>query len=203
MTRGERFDIDSIKPKIERIVSGFDRYLDGYPARTNESMHRVMGPVPMILDGARTRKESVQTLMGRAVRMHEMRAKGYLPPKALEALEKATNELLELCNDVPPIAVTKVTERIRYSVYYERRKKGIEWFEQTLVEFIDFLRQRYADDAALAEAWNEKGLTLNTVRFPSNKAYQEGNETKKKDIDEFRGRSDTELLIVDEGEDDE
>lgn len=205
MTKGERFDIDSIKPKIEEIVGEFDRYLDEYPARTATSMHGLMGPVPMILDGARVRKESVQTLMGRAVRMHEMRAKGYLPPSALEALEKATRELLELCNEVPAMAVTKVTERIRYSVYYERRKKRIELLEQTKQEFIDFLRERYADEAALARAWNEEGLTFDAVRFPSNKyaADINANETKKKDIDEFWGRTGAEQLIVDEEEGDE
>ncbi len=205
MTKGERFDIDSIKPKIEDIVDEFDRYLDEYPARTARSMHGLMGPVPMILDGARIRKESVQTLMGRAVRMHEMRARGYLPPSALEALEKATKKLLDLCNEVPTTAVTKVTERIRYSVYYERRKKGIKWLEQTKQEFVDFLRERYADAAALARAWNEEGSTFDTVRFPSNRdaAYINANETKKKDIDEFWGRSGAEQLIVDEEEDDE
>lgn len=205
MTKGERFSIDSIKPKIEEIVGEFDRYLDEYPARSARSMHGLLGPVPMILDGARVRKESVQTLMGRAIRMHEMRAKGYLPPTALEALEKATEQLLKLCNEVPAMAVTKVTERIRYSVYYERRKKGLEWLEQTKLDFIDFLRDRYDNEAALAQAWNTEDLTFGAVRFPSNsdKAYQEANETKKADIEGFWGRTSAERLIVDEEEGDE
>lgn len=95
-TSGERFDIEAIKPDIEEIVSGFDRYLDDYPVKTSRSMHSLLGPVPMILDGARVRKESVETLVGRAIRAHEMnpRAKGYLPPDALVALETATAKLL-------------------------------------------------------------------------------------------------------------
>src|SRR5436309_11748627 len=127
MNTGERFDLDSIRPNIEEIVAAFDRYLDEYPVKTAKSMHSLMGPVPMILDGARVRKESIQTLVGRAVRLHEMnpRSKGYLSPRALEALETATAKLLDLCNNrkrVPVTAVTKVTERLRYSIYYVRRK---------------------------------------------------------------------------------
>jgi hypothetical protein len=189
MTKGERFDIESVRPDIEEIVDAFDRYLDEYPVKTAKSMHSLMGPVPMILDGARIRKESVQTLVGRAVRVHEMnpRAKGYLPPSALEALEKATTKLLDLVKRVPVTAVTKVTERVRYSVYYARRKKAIEWLEQTRQEFINFLRSRYADDKALAQAWGEEGLTFDEVRFPSNKneAYRKANDAKKADIDAF------------------
>lgn len=202
MTTGERFDIEGIKPDIEEIVKAFDRYLDDYPVKTSRSMHSLMGPVPMILDGARVRKESVATLVGRAVRAHEMnpRARGYLPPDALAALETATTKLLDLCQRVPVTAVTKVTERIRYSVYYLRRKKGIEWLEKTRQEFINFLRQRYEDDNALATAWNEPGLLLEKVYYPSknNKAYKDANTAKKADIDAFHNLPIAERSIIDE-----
>ena len=200
MTRGERFDIDTIRPEIESIVNAFDRYLDDYPAKTAKSMHSLMGPVPMILDGARVKKESAQALVGRAVRAHEMnpRTKGYLPPRALEALETATTKLLDLCNRVPVTAVTKVTERIRYSVHYVRRKKGIEWLEQTRQEFISFLRGRYPDVESLAAAWAEKDLTFDGVRFPSQKndAYKKANAAKKGDIDAFIALPAAERLIT-------
>lgn len=190
MTKGERFEIDSLRNDIEEIVRAFDRYLDEYPVKTAKSMHSLMGPVPMILDGARVWKESVQTLVGRAVRAHEMnpRTKGYLAPGALEALETATTKLLDLCSRVPETAVTKVTERIRYSTYYARRKKGVEWLERTRLEFVKFLRGKYTDDAALASSWGEKDTTLTGVRFPSqkNEAYKNASTTKKADIDAFR-----------------
>jgi hypothetical protein len=207
MTKGERFDIDSIRADIDAIVSAFDRYLDEYPVKTAKSMHSLMGPVPMILDGARVRKESVQTLVGRAVRMREMnpRTKGYLPPSALEALETATTKLLDLCNRVPVTAVTKVTERIRYSVYYARRKKGVEWLEQTRLAFVQFLRGKYADDAALAAAWGEKDVTLGGMRFPSqnNDAYRKANAAKKADIDQFRSLPEAERFAEEEEDDNE
>jgi hypothetical protein len=204
MNMGERFDIDSIRSDIDQIVADFDRYLDDYPVKTAKSMHSLMGPAPMILDGARVRKESLQTLVGRAVRMHEMnpRTKGYLAPGALEALEGATAKLLDLCERIPVTAVTKVTERIRYSIYYERRKKGIRWMEDTRQSFIAYLRNKYADDTALAAAWNEKGAALAEVRFPSqkNEAYRRGNTAKKADIDAFRTLPEAERFAEEEDE---
>jgi len=207
MTTGGRFDIDSIRPDIEEIVNAFDRYLDDYPVKTAKSMHSLMGPVPMILDGARVRKESLQTLVGRAVRAHEMnpRTQSYLSPKALEALETATTKLLALCSRVPATAVTKVTERIRYSVYYARRKKGIEWLEQTRQEFINFLRGRYPSDAALVQAWGQGDMTLEKVSFPSinNEGYKKANSKKKADIDDFRALTPAERIVTDEEEENE
>jgi hypothetical protein len=189
MTKGERFEIETVRPKLEAITDAFDRYLEEYPVKTAKTMHGLMGPVPMILDGARVRKEDAKTLVGKAVRMHEMnpKTKGYLSPAALEALEVATNNLLELCKSVPVTAVTKVAERIRYNVYYARRKKAIEWLEQTRKEFINFLRGRYLNDAALVKAWGETDLTFDTVRFPSRsgKAFTRANDAKKKDIADF------------------
>jgi hypothetical protein len=207
MNKGERFDIDSIRPDIEAIVGAFDRYLDEYPVKTARSMHSLMGPVPMILDGARVRREGLQTLLGRAVRAHEMnpRTKGYLPPSALEALETATSKLLELCNYVPVTVVTKVTERIRYSVYYGRRKKGVEWLEQTRLAFVSFLRGKYADDSTLAAAWGEKDATLDGARFPSrnNDAYRKAGAAKKTDIDTFRALPEAERFAEQEEDDNE
>ena len=207
MTRGGRFDIETVRPKIEAIVDAFDRYLEEYPVKTARTMHGLMGPVPMILDGARVRKEDAQTLVGRAVRAHEMnpRTRGYLSPAALEALETATRELLALCAEVPVTAVTKVAERIRYNVYYTRRKKAIERLEEIRNDFIRFLRGRYGDDSALATAWAEKDLTLDGVRFPSRTgdSFAKANNAKKQDITDFWASVGTEEVVEEEEEENE
>jgi hypothetical protein len=204
MTKGERFDIETVRAKIEAIADSFDSYLEEYPVKTLKTMHGLMGPVPMILDGARVRKEDAKTLVGKAMRMHEMnpKTKGYLSPRALEAIETATNDLLELCKSVPVTAVTKVTERIRYNVYYTRRKKAIEWLEQTRKEFINFLRGRYGNDPALANAWGETDLTFDTVRFPSRtgKAFAQAHDTKKQDVTAFWALPVAERLVEEEEE---
>lgn len=202
VTKGRRFDLETVRPKIEHIADAFDRYLNEYRPKTTRTMHGVMGPVPMILDGARVRKEDAATLVGRAVRAHEMNEnnRGYLSPAALEALETGTQDLLALCSEVPITAVSKVTERVRYIVYYTRRKKAIEWLEQTRKAFIEFLKARYADEAALATAWGEKSLRFDDIRFPSqkNQAFRDANEVKKGDITSFWESIDTEPIIEEE-----
>ncbi len=207
VTKGERFDIETVPPKIERIADAFDRYLDEYNPKTRRTMHGVMGPVQRILDGARVRKEDAKTLVGRAVRAHEMNEnnRGYLSPSALEALETGTQDLLVLCNEVPITTVSKVTERVRYTVYYMRRKKDIEWLEQTRKTFIEFLRKRYADETTLTTAWGEKSLKFDDVRFPSrkNQAFKRANDVKKGDITSFWESTDTEPIIEEEEDDNE
>lgn len=207
VTKGDRFNIEDVRTTIEGVADAFNRYLDEYPPKTVRTMHGVMGPVPMILDGARVRKEDAKTLIGKAVRAHEMneKTKGYLSPSALQALEAGTQDLLTLCSKVPITAVSKVTERVRYTVYYARRKKAIEWLEQRRLEFIKFLQERYADEALLTEAWGEKSLKFDAVRFPSrnNKAFTQANEAKKSDITDFWESTDTEPIIDEEDDDDE
>ena len=202
ITKGKRFDLETVRPKIECIADSFNRYLDEYRAKTTRTMHGVMGPVQRILDGARVRKEDAATLVGRAVRAHEMNEnnRGYLSPAALEALEMGTRDLLALCNEVPMTTVSKVTERVRYTIYYARRKKSIEWLEQTRKAFIQFLRERYADETALTTAWGEKLSQFDDVRFPSrnNQAFRQANDVKKGDITSFWEFIGTEPIIEEE-----
>lgn len=192
--RGGQFDLDSVRPQMEAIVALFDQYLDEYPVKTAKSKHAVMGPTAKILERAATRKWDAQALTGYALRVHEMnpKARGYLSPKARQALEDATTQLVDLCRRVPVTAVAKVVERIDYSVYYTRRKKGIEWLENTRQMFIRFLRDKYGDDfGRLCDAWGEKDTkgiaSFADLRYPSDKsdAYKKAGAAKKNDIDAF------------------
>lgn len=187
ITKGERFNIDFLRGDIEEIVRAFDRYLDEYPVKTVKTMHGLIGPISMILDGARLRKEDLKTLVGKAIRVHEMNPKtqGYLSPSALEALETATAKLLELCRRVPVTAVSKITDRIRYNVYYIRRKKVIEKLEQIRQAFINFLRERYETDTALIQAWGEDGLTFDSLRYPGKREMQQATGRKREDFEAF------------------
>ncbi len=192
--RGGRFDLDSVRPKIESIVVQFDKYLDEYPVKTAKSKHGVMGPVAKVLERAQTRKWDAQALTGYALRAHEMnpKARGYLSPAARQALEEGTTQLVDLCREVPITAVAKVVERIDYSLYYVRRKKGIEWLENTRQMFVRFLQDRYNEDFdKLSAAWGEKDTkdisSFDEIRYPSDKseAYKKAGTVKKSDIDEF------------------
>jgi hypothetical protein len=106
-----------------------------------------------------------QALTGYALRVHEMnpKAKGYLSPTARQALEEGTAQLVALCREIPVTAVAKVVERIDYSLYYARRKKGIEWLESTRQMFIRYLQEKYGNDfGQLAAAWGDKWKALPT-----------------------------------------
>lgn len=107
-----------------------------------------------------------------------------------------------MCKEIPVTAISKVTERIRYNVYYARRKKSIEYLERTRNQFAEFLLKRYTNDAELAKAWNEDRLTFATVRFPSltNKEFTKANNIKKHDIAEFRELPSVEQVIDEEDE---
>jgi len=190
---GGRFDLDSIRPKIETIVVQFDKYLDEYPVKTAKSKHAVMGPVAKILERAQTRKWDAPALTGYALRVHEMNPKtrGYLSPAARQALEEGTAQLVSLCRDVPVTAVAKVVERIDYSLYYVRRKKGIERLENTRQMFIRFLQDKYTNNlGTLTDAWGKDAKDISTfdeLRYPSDKSetYKKAGAAKKSDIDKF------------------
>lgn len=190
---GGRFDIDSVRPRIEGIVTQFDKYLDEYPVKTAKSKHAVMGPVAKILERAQTRKWDAQALTGYALRVHEMnpRARGYLSPAARLALEDGTAQLVGLCREVPVTVVAKVVERIDYSLYYVRRKKGIERLESTRQMFVRYLQGKYNGSlAALTGAWGKDGEGIGAfdeIRYPSNKSetYKKAGAAKKGDTDEF------------------
>jgi len=191
---GGRFDLDSVRPKIEGIVAEFDKYLNDYPVKTAKSKHAVMGPVAKILERAQTRKWDAQALAGYALRVHEMnpKARGYLSPAARQALEEGTTQLVALCREVPVTAVAKVVERIDYSLYYVRRKKGIERLEDTRQMFIRFLKNKYKGNfSTLAATWGEKDVKeterFDDIRYPSDKSdvYKKAGDAKKGDVDEF------------------
>lgn len=191
---GGRFDLDSVRPRMEAIVGLFDKYLDEYPVKTAKSKHAVMGPVAKILERAATRKWDAQALTGYALRVHEMnpKAKGFLSLTARQSLEEGTAQLVSLCREIPVTVVAKVVERIDYSLYYARRKKGIEWLEKTRQMFVRFLHEKYGDDfGRLSAAWGEKdakGMTsFADARYPSDKsdAYKKSGSAKKVDVDTF------------------
>jgi hypothetical protein len=186
MTKDKRFDILYVHDDIEAIIAAFSEYLDGYPAKTERTMHGLMGPVPKILDGARIGKEDLKTLAGRAVRAHEMtRDSKYVSPGTIQALERGIGLLLALCEKTPESSLTKVIEQIRFGLYYVRRKKSIDRMEQVRQYFIKYLKEHYADDKSLADAWKEPNIDFETVYYPSKKQGEKATGKKKEDMEAF------------------
>lgn len=137
-------DEDKVEQLCAEVVGCYDRYLDHYPSKTYKSMHAVMGPVSRVLDLIKVKGASAEHAVGFALRMHEMnpRAAGYVSREAVAALEEGTQTLQELIKMVPAPQQSRALERIRYALYYRRRKKGLEWINSVLVAFAEFARDR-------------------------------------------------------------
>jgi len=189
--RVERFDLESVAPRIEAIRNDFDRYLDNYPVRTARSKHSLMGPVGKVLQEAKTGKWDAEALTGYALNIHlsNPRAKGFISQEAKEALRNGVSKLMTLLREVPPTAQDKILDRIDYGLYFIRRAKGLEWLESVRREFVQFLRDRYGSSEELAKAWGEKleniGQDFERIPYPSRRMFEEARGQKKKDIAEF------------------
>lgn len=202
------FDTSEAKPDIQAIVSAFDRYLDDYPVKSAKSKHGIMGPVARILDRAKAGGYTEEALIGDAMRVHEMnpKARGYLSPVARQNLEDGTRRLLALCRNVPTTSIVKVIEQIDYSLYYERRTKGIKWLEEMRVRFGGFLKEKYANDEDYQRAWSKskdaKKLSLSNPPFPSRNSddYLRRDPQRKEDIDAFWNVVGTDAGVEDDAE---
>ncbi len=185
---------DEIKKRIAEIVALFDGYLDEYPIKSARSKHAVMGPVAKILERAQAGQWDAEPLTGYALRMHEMnpRTGGHISQAAVSKLREGTEKLLALCRDIPVTALASTVEQIDYSLYFQRRVKGMAWLESQKKALVEFLQSKYGTDEAFARAWGLKAKKGQPPRIadqyyfgPRTKSYLNGNETLQADMDEF------------------
>jgi hypothetical protein len=144
LKQAEAVDEVELEARCAKVVACFDRYLDHYPSKNRKSKHGVMGPVARVIDLIKVKGASAEHAVGFALRMHEMnpRAKGYVSREAVEELETGTRELLALVAVVPTVRLPRTLERIDYALYFQRRKKGIAWFEDICKSFAKFAATR-------------------------------------------------------------
>lgn len=185
---------EEIKKRIAEIVSLFDGYLDEYPIKSARSKHAVMGPVAKILERAQAGQWDVEPLTGYALRMHEMnpRTGGRISQGAVSKLRQATEQLLALCQAVPVTALASTVEQIDYSLYFQRRVKGINWLESQRQALVEFLQSKYNNDEAFAKAWGVKKVKGQTPHIvdqyyfgPRSKVYLNGTEILQADMNTF------------------
>ncbi len=144
LQQAEAVDEGNLEASCAKVVAHFDRYLDHYPSKNRKSKHGVMGPVARVIDFVKIKGASAEHAVGFALRMHEMnpRAKGYVSREAVEELEAGTRELLALVDAIPMARLPRTLERIDYALYFQRRKKGIAWFEDICKSFALFAATR-------------------------------------------------------------
>lgn len=194
-TSNVTFNVDELKKDREAIVKTFDEYLDYYPTKSGKSKHDIMGPVAKILERAKTRKWRADAIKGYALRVHEMNPKsGFVSKNAVDKLSRGIDALMMLCEKTPTTLLNRLIEQIDYEVYFNRRKKTIEYLEETRKRFIEFLKRQYSTEAGLATAWSEPRLTFENVYYPS-KNPKKANEQKKADIATFWKLPEAEKLI--------
>ncbi|MGQ9570547.1 MAG: hypothetical protein ACUVUQ_06860 [Thermodesulfovibrionales bacterium] len=187
-TKEEKMNMDELKVKVEEIRNAFDTYLDSYPAKTTRTKHGVMGPVGKILQGVKSGKWDAKALTGYALNIHMMNpmVKG-IADEARRALEKGIEKLVSLMKEVPVNIQDRVIDLIDYGLYYQRRKKEMQSREETRLEFVNFLREKYKTEKALQEAWEENNARFEDVYLfgPQSKTFKKANQTKQDDIKAF------------------
>lgn len=199
-TSNKTFDLDEVKGERESIVKTFDEYLDCYPVKSGKSKHDIMGPVAKILDRAKTRKWRADAIKGYALRIHEMNPKsGFVGQNAVDKISKGIDDLMTLCEKTPATLLNRLIEQIDYEIYFNRRKKSIEYFEDTRKKFVEFLKRQYSTKENLADAWGDIGLTFEDVYSPS-KNPKKANDKKKADIEAFWKLPEAEKLTLIEEE---
>ena len=198
VTLGE-FSIKDSKDEISKVAAELSEYLNYYPVKSRSSKHGLMGPIGKIITMAKNKSYSGEILKAKALRMHEMNSKsGFIPPDAINALEKAVNSLIEIRDKVPAIMLPKVMDMVDDEVYFIKRKEGIQYLENQRLEFVDFIKSKYGTEKGLQEAWSES-VTFSELKYPSKKwdYYKKGSETKRSDIDGFWNKNKEKLEEVD------
>lgn len=187
ISKGGRFVPDNVRPRIEKVLDAFDRYLDASPYRFGRTKHAVMGPISKVLERSATGFWSVEDLSGYAFRIHEMHpsARGFVSTDVRRTLETGIQELLLLIEEVPITARAKVLEKLDYGLYYRRRKRASEWMDGIRKDFEGFLRSRYNSEESLREAWKDNNVSFGVYPSVKNKEYEKGKGKRKTDIDDF------------------
>jgi hypothetical protein len=189
--RTERFDLESISSDIESVRRCFDSYLESYPVKSSRSKHSLMGPVGKILQEVKSGRWDADSLAGYALNIHlaNPKAKGFISQEARNSLTEGIDRLLTLLKSSPVTVHDKILDRIDYGLYFMRRAKAMEAFENLRQEFATFLRHKYGTSEKLAEAWGEKsadyGLDFSRVPYPGRKIFEKATGRKKADISEF------------------
>jgi len=187
------YDWEAAKKQVEEIAEHFAAYLSEYRSkRATGSKHAVLGPVGKLFNKAAAGERNLESLLGYAVRTHEMSSRGgYLSPAALEHLRQGSEGLLRLLSDAPVAVRSRLIEQVDDAVYYQHQKEHYEWLHNYLTQkradFIAFLRDRYNDDEEqFKAAWGDDAVPFDKVAYPrKNQQKKARSEAKAEDIRAF------------------
>ncbi|MFQ6056477.1 MAG: beta-galactosidase [Methanosarcinales archaeon] len=157
MAKIESFNIESVKPRIDEIVNNFNNYLEAYwtvAKRKGISKHALMGPVSKALQMIRVQPSpDIEAVKGYILRVHEMSTYANVDPSDLKALDNGIEQTINLIEDVQRVNRPSILDRIDYRVYYKRKHKQMEYFENVRKAWIEMLRRKYKKIEELNDAW--------------------------------------------------
>jgi hypothetical protein len=203
------YSLGGDRPEIESVIVSFGRYLDSYRTKTTRSKHGLLGPVGKVIQEIKSRKWQPEALAGYALNIHRAN-QGYISPEATEALVQAIKGLMALYDKVPTSFRDRLLDQVDYGLYYVRRKKLSDYFEERNKAFCTFLAGRYPSVSELVTAWEEKTEKIGSFEHLSfSKAEMAKAKGKKREDFEafhqfFRERVKvSELALVDETEEED
>ena len=179
------YDIEKAQPQIDDVRDAFSRYLAGYYAKA-PTKHGLMGPVGKILSEVKSGRRDPSSLKGYALRVHE--ASGTGPSRdSMRALEDGIDHLVGLLSETPVTVHERILDRLDYGLYFELRKKFLDWLDQRDRDYRVWLQQQYPDMKVVNAKWQTEFKAWEEIRYGGNqsKTYKQASQALREDMDRF------------------
>lgn len=124
---GSKVDYREVRAKIAQIAELLASYLnDHYRAPSGYSKHTIMGPVGKLISAMESgRFMDKDALLGYVINIHT-NISGPISKEAVEKLEKAVSELLEIRSQVSTRMWIRLLRELDYAVYKHKMKYIVE-----------------------------------------------------------------------------
>lgn len=180
------FDIEKVQPQIDAVREAFAQYLDKVSSKSTRSKHGLMGPIGKILSEVKSGRRDPASLKGYAIRVHEATG-GYPSPAGLKALEQGIDALVVLLNEAPVTVHDRLLDRLDYGLYFDLRKKFLNWIEERDQDFRSWLQRRHSSLEALKQNWGKQIEGWEQIRYggTSSQTYKKASAAQRNDMEEF------------------
>jgi|RhiMetdeSRZDD1v2_1073273.scaffolds.fasta_scaffold514975_2 Beta-galactosidase len=179
------YDIENAQPQIDEVRDAFGRYLAGYYAKA-ATKHGLMGPVGKILREVKSGRRDPSSLKGYALRVHEA-SNARLSRDSMSALEDGIDRLVDLLSETPVTVHERILDRLDYGLYFELRKRFLDWLDQRDTDYRLWLQRQYSDLKAVNAKWQTKFETWEEIRYggKQSQTFKQASQARREDMDRF------------------